>query len=116
MTINPHFIQYRGHHRGPKDTGGMTALYETPEEALAVAKRCCYADETAWVNPEFVGLMGTVLRALAPIEYTDWKPTPASKIIPAGESFVAGDLMLSDHHVTRATIGLWIVGGKVEIV
>lgn len=109
-------IQYRGYHSGPKDTGGMTALYATAEEALARAKACSFSDETACVNPEFVGLMGTELRALEPIPFTEWKPTPIRKTIAAGETFIAGDIMVADHQVTRAVIGSWIVDGKVEVV
>ena len=110
------FIQYRGYFRGPRDTGGTTSLYASAEEALKQAKACSFKDDTAWVNPEFVGTLDTVLMATAPIEYIDWKPTPQKKVIPAGESFVVGDIMVADHQVTRAMVGLWLTDGRAEVV
>jgi hypothetical protein len=113
---NPDHIQYRGYYRGPKDTGGTTSLYASPADALAQAKACSFKDETAWVNPEFVGMMDTVLRANVPIDYIEWKPTPARKTIQAGECFKVGDILVADHQVTRAAIGLWLIVGRAEVV
>jgi hypothetical protein len=116
MTNNPHFIQFRGYYSGPNDMGVMTSLHTSPEEALACARRCSYRDSTAWVNPEFVGMMDTVLRAVVPIDYIEWKPTPKRKTIQPGERFTVGDILVADHQITRAVIGLWIISGKAEVV
>jgi hypothetical protein len=116
MTNNPHFIQYRGYYSGPDDMGGMTSLYASPEDALACARRCSSMDSTAWVNPEFVGMMDTVLMAIVPIDYIEWKPKPVRKTIQPGERFKVGEILVADHQITRATIGIWLVRGRAELV
>lgn len=114
MTDNP-LIQYRGYHAGPKDTGGMTALYPTEAEALRRARACCFRDETAWVNPEFTGTLDTTLRALRPITYTVWKPLMARMTIPAGETFIVGDVLVAAHQTTRNTVARWLIDGTAEL-
>ena len=106
-------IQYRGYHRGTKDTGGTTSLYATPEAALAAAKACAFRDEETWVYPEFVGTMDTVLRANVPTDYIQWKPTPTRQTIKAGETFKVGDILVADHQITKGAIGLWLITGRV---
>ncbi len=113
MTMHLH---YRGYCRGPKESGWMTSLYPTEAEALDRARACCSEGDEAWTLPEFTGPLDTTLKALAPLDYIEWKPRVRPMTIPAGETLKAGDIMLADHQTTRATIGLWIVTGKAEIV
>jgi hypothetical protein len=114
-TTAPHpLIQYRGYHAGPKDTGGMTSLYPTKEQALRVAKACSYRDETTWANPVYLGPLDAILVAVEPVEYTDWRGGPQRKVIRAGEEFRPGDVMAADRQVDEVNIGLWLVKGKVK--
>lgn len=113
---NPNFIHYRGYYRGPKDIGGTTALYPTEAEALTRAKACSFKDDTAWTLPEFTGTLDTTLKALAPLEYIEWKPTVRPRTIPSGTTFQPVDILAADHQTTLATIGLWIVKKKAVVM
>ena len=62
-------IRYRGYHADPGDTDGMTALYPTEAEALAMLNASKSGQGTAWVSPEFVGGMDTVLTARQQLSY-----------------------------------------------
>lgn len=106
-------IHYRGYHRSHRDTSGMTALYPTKDESLRVAKAIADHDaKEIWANPVYVGPLDTVLLAVAPISYTDWRGRPQRKVIEAGQEFRPGDIMVADHQVTHDQIGLWLVQGK----
>lgn len=110
-------IAYRGYFYGKGDCGGSTSLFPTEAEALEAAKRCCWNADRAWTNPEFTGLLDTPMRAITPLEHFDRREKPWRKcIIQPGETFLPGNPMLADPHVDRATIGLWLVNGKAEIV
>ena len=50
------------------------------------------------------------------IDYIEWKPTSRRKTIQPGERFTVGDILVADHQVTRAAIGLWLITGRAEVV
>lgn len=108
-------IKYVGCYSGPGEWGGIAGSYDTQEEALVAAHRSCHrAEDRAWANPEFTGPADTILVAVKPLAYTEWKPARRVTIAP-GETISVGTILGADHHTTRGTIARWLLDGDATI-